>query len=365
MKIVHTSDIRLGATFTGLKLAGDKLRAGLKASLSRIVDFTLNEKADMLIISGNLFESHEVSKNLQDFAASHLRRLGSIPVVILPGKKDTYSDTAFWRTWEGIRPPTNIHVILDKKKAYLKFKDLDCSVCGLFSSGDGNLNLPTGLANLMQETKYNIAIASEPLSGMNAASGPSNLLSNFNYIALGGQQAFLDLSCPGFRAAFSGAPEQLGYNENQAGNLVKVEIGDSKSLSISKSPFGHFIWRELELQAKEIANNDDLIRRIKEQAGEDVILRVKLSGLALFEAGLEPEFVFKQLSSEFLHLDIIDEMIVFPENVSEVKVSEKTILGQYLRLMAHKLNTADESQKSHLEKSIKIGYSLLAGRELW
>jgi DNA repair protein SbcD/Mre11 len=365
MKIVHTSDIRLGASFVGLKLAGDKLRAGLKASLSRIVDYTLSEKADMLLIAGNLFDSHEVSKNLQDYAATQLRRLGSIPVVILPGQKDTPTDIAFWRTWEGMRPPTNVYVILDKKKAYLKFKDLNCSIFGLFSSNDGDLNLPAGFTNLLQESKYNIAVASGSLAGMSSANRSGNLLSNFDYIALGGQPSFMDLSCPGFRAAFSGGPEQRDYNENQAGNLVEVEITDAKNLKVEKVPFGRFVWKELELQAKEIANNDDLVRKINEHAGENVILRVKLSGLALFEAGLGPEFVHKQISGGFLYLDIIDEMIVFPENVSEVKVSEKTILGQYLRLMAQKLNSADEGQKRHLEKSIKIGYSLLAGRELW
>jgi DNA repair exonuclease SbcCD nuclease subunit len=105
MKLVHASDIRLGAGFCGLKLAGDKIRAGLKSALIRIVDYALNEKADLVIFSGNLFDNHEVSKNLQDFAAGQLRRLSPIPVIVLPGNRDSIADTSFWRTWEGIDNP--------------------------------------------------------------------------------------------------------------------------------------------------------------------------------------------------------------------------------------------------------------------
>jgi len=58
-------------------------------------------------------------------------------------------------------------------------------------------------------------------------------------------------------------------------------------------------------------------------------------------------------------------MKVLPENISEVKVSEKTILGQYIKLMAQELNNSEKSSKPRLEKSLKIGYALLQGQELY
>ena len=71
------------------------------------------------------------------------------------------------------------------------------------------------------------------------------------------------------------------------------------------------------------------------------------------------------MEKEFLYLDIIDEMKVLPENVSEVKVSQKTMLGQYIKLMALELSQADEKRKQQLEKSLKVGYSLLQGQQPW
>ena len=54
-----------------------------------------------------------------------------------------------------------------------------------------------------------------------------------------------------------------------------------------------------------------------------------------------------------------------PENVFEVKVSEKTLLGQYIKVMADEISAADDNIKPRLEKSLKNGYALLQGREIW
>jgi DNA repair protein SbcD/Mre11 len=365
MKLVHTSDIRLGAGFSGLKLAGDKIRAGLKAALVRVVDYALNEKADLVIISGNLFDNHEVSKNLQDFTASQLRRLDPIPVIVLPGNRDSLSDASFWRTWEGIRQPSNIYLLSEKKKPYIKIPALDCTVYGMAPSGSDDSKLSQKRLGALQSSKYHIAVICGNMADLGGGDTAAELLGHYDYVALGGQLAFLDLSCPNYRATFSGAPESLNFEANNAGNLALIQIEEPKKAIVSRIPFGKFEWKQVEFQAKEIANNEDLLQKIREQAGPDVFLKAKLSGLALFEAALDQQMVQNLTQDEFAYLDIVDDMIVFPENVAEVKASEKTILGQYLRLISKKLHESNETEKAHLEKSIKVGYSLLSGREPW
>jgi hypothetical protein len=187
-------------------------------------------------------------------------------------------------------------------------------------------------------------------------------------VALGGQESFADLSPAGIPAAFPGSPEVIGFDRTGGGNIVKVELDSAKKATIESVPMGNFVWKAEEIQAKEIINNDDLGNLIKSLAGQspaDTALQIKLTGLALFEADLSPELVLDQLKNEFLYLDIIDRMKVLPENVSEVKVSEKTLLGQYLKVMAGELSAADETAKQRLEKSVKVGLALLQGREIW
>jgi hypothetical protein len=94
-------------------------------------------------------------------------------------------------------------------------------------------------------------------------------------------------------------------------------------------------------------------------------LKIVLSGLALLEAGLNLDHLRDELEDQFLHLEFVDRTRVLPDTISEVKVQEKTILGQYLKVMVDKLNTSSAPQKGDLEESLKIGYTLLSGREIW
>ncbi len=102
-----------------------------------------------------------------------------------------------------------------------------------------------------------------------------------------------------------------------------------------------------------------------EQAGPDVVLQVTLEGLALLEAGFNRDQLYKDLQGNFMHLEIIDRTQVLPDNISAVKVQEKTILGQYLKVMVDKMNNSDGSNRTDLEESLKVGYTLLTGKELW
>lgn len=363
MKIIHTSDIHLGRRFSGLKLAGDRLRAGLKTTFSRIIDFTLEQRADLLIISGNLFDNLDISNNLQNFVAHEIERLDSIPTVIVPGTNDHYIDGSFWKTWERSSTHNNLHVLANHKASVIKLDKPACEIHGLlFNPETSSIDFPAG-PQLDQKTGCAIAAFCGLANSIPQALQKS--ARSFDYIALGGQNRFHDLTSTGLKAAYCGSPEIQGFGEGDSGYIAVVEINPGADPLIKKEKIGSFIWKTDELAAKDILNNDDLIKRIRTQVGPETLLKVKLSGLALFEASLEPNSVQRLLENEFLYLDIVDDMKVLPENISEVKVSEKTILGQYIKVMAGELNTAGDIEKVRLEKSLKIGYALLQGREPW
>lgn len=362
MKIVHTSDIHLGKKFTGFNLAGDKLRAGLKSTFSKIIDLAISEKADLFIVAGNLFHSLDISNNLQDFIATELGRLESIQAVVMPGIQDKYTDGSFWKTWQSARDYKNVYLFTDLQKPYIVLKNLDCTVYGMFDKQNGAAI--GGIAR--QQTNTHIGIMCSTLDAAKVRVENSGV--DFDYVALGGEQSFKDLSPAGLMAAYSGSPENLNFDAGNQGKVAVVEIGEQKNIKINAVQVGSFIWKIEEIKAKEIITNDDLIAKLQAMAGDDpskTALRVKLTGLALFESDLNPAKVQEQLHGEFLCLDIIDNMKVLPENVSAVKVSEKTLLGQYIKVMADEISKADESQKSRLEQSAKVGLALLQGREIW
>ncbi len=367
MKIVHTSDIRLGASFVGLKLAGDKIRAALKNAFCNIIEYARHEKADLLLIAGNLFDTVDVSNNLQRFAAGGLASLAPMPVVILPGIRDGANDNAFWRTFSGPQPPGNIHILLDKKRPSIALPEKNCMVYGAPLTTEHDFLELVRSVSPLPDTGFNLLLGCLPKADfLNELTEQFRaLLGRFDYIALGGKTSFHDYALPDIRIAHCGSPERISFEDDRAGFIVVTEIVAPRSIRQNQVPIGRLEWKNLVYDAKDITNNNDLYAKLKAQAGSDVLLRLKLKGLALFEAELEPETVYRLLENDFLYLDIIDDMIVFPDNVSEVKVAEKTLLGQYLRFMTARLKQANAQEKMRLEKSIKIGYSLLAGQKIW
>ena len=363
MKIIHSSDIGLGRSFPGLKSAGDRLRAEVKTTFSKIIDYTIEQKADLLIIAGNLFDTVDISKNLQDFVIRELARLKSTQAVILPGKKDPCTDGSFWRSWNSHQEYKHIHVFANPKNPVFNLNELNCRVYGLFSRADekpGAFNLPPKPAD---DKILHVGVMCEPPESAGALLKKANF--EFDYVALGGDFSFRDLTATGINAAYCGSPERLDFGQIEAGNFAVVEINSQKQLTIAKKQIGQINWRSEEIKARDILSNNDLIERLKMIADPNLLLRVTLTGLALFEAELSPLYAENTLKGDFLYLEIVDEMKVLPENVSEVKVSEKTLLGQYIKVMAKDIGEAAEVQKQRLEKSLKIGYALLQGREIW
>ena len=328
------------------------------------MDLVAKEKPDLFIIAGNLFDSFDISKNLQDFIAAQFSELNDTKIVILPEQTGSLAGEVFWKSWDSLKALDNISVLLDEKKPFVRFEKADCTVYRISKSNSNNVNqIIKDHRSKNENTKNNIgALYCDP---ENAKAVIENLDKELNYICLGGSNSFLDLTDSGIMAAYSGAPEKLDFRQENAGFIASVDIDSQNQPTVAKKKVGKFSWHSLEIDAKEILSIDDLIDKIRQFANPDSLLRLRLSGLALFESALSPAYIRQSLEDEFLYLDIIDEMKVLPGNVSEVKVSEKTILGQYIKLMAQEINNCDDDTKPRLEKSLKIGYGLLQGRESW
>ena len=369
MKILHASNVHLGRSFANLGTAGDKLRAGIKTTFVKIIDLALEKKVDMVILAGDTFDSIDVSQNLIEFFLSQVRRLENTPLIILPGCRDSWQKGSFWDEWE-IPPATNLFPMFRTEKPYREFESLSTIVYGYPIMAETRPNDSAVHIKKFGRSKHHIAIiygtlvygdkkvaANYPIHSDDLVEG------GFDYVALGGAREFQDFTPLGIIAAYCGCPETLSAELDRSGCVALVEL--DHGVTITPVKVGQFKWKEVDILMEEVHNLDDLKQKIAELSGPNTYLKVTLRGLALLEAGVDVERLQNELGSSFLHIEIIDQTRVLPENVSEVKVQEKTILGQYLRVMVDKLNNAEGVYKDDLEESLKLGYTLLTGKEIW
>jgi DNA repair exonuclease SbcCD nuclease subunit len=332
---------------------------------------TNEESADLLILAGDTFDNLDISQNLLDFFVSEVKRLKNTRVIVLPGFHDQFEKGSFWEQWKILQPAENLFILADSEKPYVELPEISAVVYGYPSVMDDKPGDPVERLKIIDGSDFHIAVlyghlisdsdknhGEFPLSKDKLASIP------FDYIALGGQPEFQSFVDDGLRAAYAGSPAALSPAWKDAGNILVVDL-QKESLNVEAKKIDGFVWTETEISMETIANMEDLKNRIMEMAGQYTSLRVTLSGLALLEAGLNLDHLRGELEDDFLHLEFIDRTRVLPDNISEVKVQEKTILGQYLKVMVDKLNSASGPQKNDLEESLKIGYTLLSGREIW
>ncbi|UCC80387.1 MAG: metallophosphoesterase [Candidatus Zixiibacteriota bacterium] len=370
MKILQTSGFFLGRHFEDNCAAGNKLRAGIKTIFSSAIDVAKDEKADLVIFAGDIFDNLDLSQNMLDFFVSEVIRLENTPAVLFPGSKDRYQQGSFWDYWKVAPPSANLRILAGKTPVTQDIPDLSMTVYGIPVGPGQTAEGQIEFLKKNRSSKYHIAVTNVPVSarGGNLTGDSLDLKPftsvGFDYVAVCGGDNFKEYSESGIKAVSSGSPLGLSAGEANSGGVLLVNMED-ESLSVELKKIPGFEWRTVDIPMDTIHNIEDLKGRILEFSGQSTLLKVRLSGLTLLETGLNTEQLQSDLEEHFLDIQFEDATRVLPQNISEVKVHEKTVLGQYLKVMVDRLNQASGAEKEQYERSLKIGYTLLSGREVW
>jgi DNA repair protein SbcD/Mre11 len=101
VKVVHFADLHLDATFAWMGARDPesprKRRQGLRATLRRIAQLTIDQKADALLCAGDLYEHEHFTPDTVEFVQSVFAELHPIPVFIAPGNHDWLGPESLYR----------------------------------------------------------------------------------------------------------------------------------------------------------------------------------------------------------------------------------------------------------------------------
>ena len=90
LKIIHAADLHLDSPFEGLPSGKASVRRSeQRGLLSRLAELALREKADIILLSGDLLDSDNTYFETGDELIRSLGGIG-VPVFIAPGNHDYY-----------------------------------------------------------------------------------------------------------------------------------------------------------------------------------------------------------------------------------------------------------------------------------
>ena len=213
LRVLHTSDVHL--TPFDHRRAEDAAPVGGAISeedaFVRLVDRVLEERADLFLIAGDLFDSNRVDEPEILFVEAQLSRL-SCPVVVIPGNHDCCEDGSIYRRFDFGDLGDHVHALTAAEGELLTLDHLDVTLWGKGLVEHVPANRPLAGVPARVGGNWFIGLA-HGLVVPDAGELRSSLIlpdeiaaSALDYLALGHVHVFRDVSHGATRAFYPGSP---------------------------------------------------------------------------------------------------------------------------------------------------------------
>lgn len=352
MKLLHASDFHLDAPFAALSPEKAALRrAEGRELLSRLASLAREEKADLVLLPGDLFDSQSVYPETLTALGEVLAAIPA-PVLIAPGNHDFYSPRSPYATR---RWPDNVTIFQQETFTPLSFPELGCTVFGF-----GFCQNRVELGHL-----DSVSVGDEPLLHLGLAHSevtrspsvyhpltPEDIArSGLDYLALGHVHTPSGLQRSGETYwAYPGCPEGHGFDELGERGCLMVEIAGKGQVSAQFRPLAKRRYLEVEV---DVTHSDPLTAALSALEGLSPQDCIKLLLTGECDSPPALESLERRLEGHAFALRLRDH--TRPRAGLWDKAAEDTLTGAFLRQMKDKLAAGE----GHAELAVRFGLAAL------
>lgn len=360
MRILHAADLHLDSAFAGL--AEEKaalLRQESRDILRRMVDWANDHAVDVMLLSGDLFDSDRMySQTARTLAQALARFRGRI--FLSPGNHDFCAPGS---GYDAVDWPENVRIFTSRRPQTVLLRSLNASVTGAaftsaeewepfdgasFSGGDAPIRLGVLHGEVTRgESKYR-------------AIPPTEIeKTNLTYLALGHVHRCAGVQRAGNTAyAYPGCLPGRGFDETGDKGFLYGEITPEK-VELEFIPFAPRRYQSVTADITDRDPADAVRQALDPDCGQD-ICRVLLTG------SRRENFSLSALTSELYGLcaalELTDE--TYPEEDVWARCGEDSLRGLFLQNLRARYDGADEDEKRQLLQAARFGLAALDNRDL-
>ena len=360
MRILHAADLHLDSAFAGL--AEEKaalLRQESRDILRRMVDWANDHAVDVMLLSGDLFDSDRMySQTARTLAQALARFRGRI--FLSPGNHDFYAPGS---GYDAVDWPENVHIFTSRRPQTVLLRSLNASVTGAaftsseewepfdgasFSGGDAPIRLGVLHGEVTRgESKYR-------------AIPPAEIeKTNLTYLALGHVHRCAGVQRAGNTAyAYPGCLPGRGFDETGDKGFLYGEITPEK-VELEFIPFAPRRYQSVTADITDRDPADAVRQALDPDCGQD-ICRVLLTGSRRENFSLSA--LTSELSGLCAALELTDE--TYPEEDVWARCGEDSLRGLFLQNLRARYDGADEEEKRQLLQAARFGLAALDNRDL-
>ena len=355
-KILHAADFHLDSPFGALgEERSRQRRQECRELAGRLVDYANDHGAELLLLSGDLFDGERVYAQTAEALAAALGRFHGA-VIIAPGNHDPYHyRSPYARTlW-----PENVHIFDKNTMEALEFPQYGCTVYGAaFTAAECAAPQPF----TARGEGVNLLVLHGDVSASDSryrSLTPAWLAqSGVDYAALGHVHEFRGVQYAGATAyAYPGCPEGRGFDElGEKGFLFgTVEKGH---VDLRFVPFARRRYAVVEV---DVTDADPARMALEALRGrEEDIVRLILTGEV--EEQIDAARLTEQLADFCWQLEVRDRTCARQDLWRGC--GEDSLRGLFLQNLREEYDRADEQGRAAIEQAVRYGLAAMENREL-
>lgn len=290
LKIFLTSDVHLGMKFAGRPEVQAELAEARFSTLSRLVQRANEEKCNLFVVAGDLFEKVSVAKKDVIRAAQILGGFQGNLLTVLPGNHDyiTGEQGDLWSTFEE-HAGDNVKVLKFKQIESLQHYDLNVNLYAApCNSKHSSENCIGWIENEPRDGDLlHIGVAHGSLEGFSPdfdrryfPMTPSQLHACGLDLWLMGHTHIQYPKVPGprDRIFYPATPEPDGFDCGHEGKAWILEMDEEKNIKAESIATGSFFFMDEELFLNQDSELEQLLSNLLPPDHSNILLNLKLKG---------------------------------------------------------------------------------------
>ena len=235
LRVVHTSDVHLGAYSGSIDAKWSERRDLMESTFRRVIDLANACDADALIIAGDFFDNDRVPDETVVFAAETIRQFRG-QTFLLPGNHDPMDPGSIYWRYDMEAIAKRLTIVRAPAGEFIEPEGIDLVLWGrAYLDSDWHFKPLEGLPRRL-DSRWHIAMAHGHFVPEGGEMHRSMLIreseiaaaaGHWDYMAFGHWEPHADVSIGGVTAIYSGAPMPLSDANRRAGLAAVVDFTEA------------------------------------------------------------------------------------------------------------------------------------------
>ena len=363
MKILHAADLHLDSPFGGLPPERARERRRESRELAdRLAELAASEGAELVLLSGDLFDGERVYPETLERLKSALARM-ACPVFIAPGNHDPYTARSPYQTgpW-----PENVYIFRRSALTAVALPELGCVVHGAAFTGGERTDQVLADFAAPEDGLLHILCLHGDVFSQDSVYGPITrpqiARSGADYLALGHVHQCSGIQRQGDTPwAYPGCPEGRGFDELGDKGVLAGTVDRGGAADLRFVPLCRRRYRILEADVTDRDPGEALEAVIPATAAMDVC-RVLLTG-EIGEPGADLADLERRYQDRFYALELRDR--TRPAQSLWARAGEDSLRGLFLQELRGRYDAArTEEEQARIVQAVRFGLAALDGRDM-